>query len=68
MESKSWLHSKTLWFNAAVLLFTYMVDLPAELRALGMSEQTALRVSTIANMGLRFLSTARIVFAVAPQP
>lgn len=63
MDKRPWA-SKSLWFNVAVLAVTFMVDMPAELRALGVPEVYALRVATIANMGLRLISVGRIVFAM----
>jgi hypothetical protein len=60
---KPYWQSKTFVFNLAVLLCTFAVDLPAELRALGVPEIWAVRVSTIANIGLRFISVAKITFS-----
>lgn len=60
---KPWYRSKTIWLNLALLVFTFLVDLPAQLRDLGVDEQTAMRVATIGNIGLRFLSVAKITFA-----
>ncbi len=61
--SKPFWQSKTFWFNFALLMFTFLVDVPKELRALGVREDLALRVATIGNMGLRFISVAQITLS-----
>lgn len=62
MDSKPFYASKTFWFNAALLTGTFLVDLPKELKELGVPESSAVMVATVGNMILRFLSVARITF------
>ena len=61
---KSFLYSKTFWFNCGLLLFSFLVDLPTELKELGVPEEYALRFATVGNMGLRFLTAARVTFSL----
>ena len=60
---KPWYQSKTVWINVGVLIFSFLVDLPAELRELGVSDDAALRIGTIGNIGLRLISTAKLVLS-----
>lgn len=62
MSEKPWYLSRTLWFNVAVLLGTFLVDPSNELSKLGLPPETATRAVTIGNMLLRLTSTAQLIF------
>ena len=62
MSTKSWYTSKVLWFNALVLLGTFLVDPGNELTKLGVDPTYAERSVAVGNMLLRFVSTAQLVF------
>lgn len=63
---KPWWQSRVVWFNLAVLAFTFLVDdvIAQHLRDLGLSDQMALRITAVGNIGLRCVSMAKLVLSV----
>ena len=62
MNSKPWWQSRTLWFNALVVLATFLVDPSAQLETMGLPPETVVRIVAAANGILRIVSIGAVVF------
>lgn len=66
MSGKPWYQSKTLWFNAVVVLATFLVDPSAQLETMGFPPETVVRIVAVANGVLRVASIGAVVFRARP--
>ena len=65
VEKKPFYHSWTLWLNVVVLVLTFIDPrFHDELVKLGLQEIWADRILLLANIGLRFVSSAQVTLGV----